>query len=217
MDRAALETLEGRARGCVACALRPGASQVVVGEGNPAAPLVIVGEAPGGEEDQVGRPFVGPAGQLLDRILAAVDLSRQDAYLTTVAQCRPPGDRAPYPAEAATCAELWLFPRLSLLRPRVILSLGNTATQQLLGTRRGITELRGRWYPYPPGSSHETLLMPLFHPAYLLRYQTRAPGGPRSLTWRDIREAAAVLRGEKAPGELACAGWPGADDPPTLL
>nr|WP_246363150.1 uracil-DNA glycosylase [Deinococcus budaensis] len=207
--------LEGRARGCAACPLRPGSSQVVVGEGDPAAPLVIVGEAPGGEEDRTGQPFAGAAGELLDRILAAVDLSRGDAYLTTVVQCRPPGDRAPHPLEVETCTALWLRPRLGLLRSRVILSLGNTATQHLLGTRQGITQLRGRWYAY--GGSHGTLLMPLFHPAYLLRETTRIPGGPRSLTWRDIREAAAVLRGEKAPAELASAAAPDRGDLPTLF
>lgn len=192
-----------------------------MGQGDPGAPLVIVGKAPGGEEDRAGQPFAGVAGELLDRILAAVQLSRQDAYLTTVVQCRPPGDRAPHPLEVETCTGLWLRPRLDLLRPRVILSLGNTATRHLLGTRRGISEVRGRWYPYrtggDPGRCSETLLMPLFHPAYLLREGSRAPGGPRSLTWRDIREAAAVLRGEKTPGKLAFAGPPQRGDLPTLF
>ncbi|WP_019585637.1 uracil-DNA glycosylase [Deinococcus apachensis] len=202
-DVPALQALELRAKGCAACRLRPGATQVVVADGNPAAPLVIIGEAPGGDEDRQGRPFVGPAGQLLDRILAAVDLTRQDAYLTSVAKCRPPGNRTPEPDEIEICTSLWLGPQLSLLRPRVILSLGNTPTQHLLNTRLGITRLRGTWHrfrhPEGQGGAHEALLMPLFHPAYLLRQDSRVPGGPKSLTWRDIREAAAVLHGEKEP------------------
>lgn len=218
---AALQALELRARGCAACKLRPGCTQVVVADGDPAAPLVIIGEGPGGDEDRVGRPFVGQAGQLLDRILAAVNLTRQDAYLTNVVKCRPPAGRAPEPDETATCTSLWLEPQLNLLRPRVILSLGNTPTQYLLGTRQGVTRLRGLWHPYRhddgQGGSYQALLMPMFHPAYLLRQDTRAPGGPRSLTWRDIREAAAVLRGEKKPERLVSAVPPALEGQPTLF
>lgn len=217
---AALGALEGRARACTACPLRPGATQVVTSDGNLAAPLLIVGEGPGGEEDRVGRPFVGQAGQLLDRILAAVNLTRRDCLITNAVQCRPPGNRVPHPVEIATCTDLWLHPRLSLLRPRVILSLGNTPTQHLLGTRQGITRLRGTWHEYRhgdgQGSHFQALLMPLFHPAYLLREPTRAHGGPRSLTWRDIQEAAAVLRGEKEP-EGRVGAVPPAGEQPTLF
>lgn len=217
----ALRALELRAMGCAACRLRPGATQVVVADGHPGAPLVIIGEAPGGEEDRLGRPFVGPAGQLLDRILAAVGLTRQDAYLTNVAKCRPPGNRTPEPDEIGVCTSLWLGPQLALLRPRVILSLGNTPTQHLLNTRLGITRLRGTWHRYPlpdaPRGPHHALLMPLFHPAYLLRQDTRSPGGPKSLTWRDIREAAAVLRGEKEPEGPVSAPPQPLGNQPTLL
>ncbi|GAA5514686.1 type-4 uracil-DNA glycosylase [Deinococcus carri] len=221
VDVAALQALETEAKGCTACKLRPGCTQVVVADGDPAAPLVIVGEGPGGDEDRVGRPFVGRAGQLLDRILAAVNLTRQDAYFTNIVKCRPPGNRAPEPDETAICTGLWLEPQLALLRPRVILSLGNTPTQYLLGIRQGITRTRGTWYPYrhadAHGGSHEALLMPMFHPAYLLRNDTRAPGGPKSLTWRDIREAAAVLRGEKEPEGLVPAVPPPTGGQPTLF
>lgn len=217
----ALRALELRAKGCTACRLRPGATQVVVADGNPGAPLVIIGEAPGGEEDRLGRPFVGPAGQLLDRVLAAVDLTRQDAYLTHVAKCRPPGNRTPEPDEIAACTSLWLGPQLALLRPRVILSLGNTPTQHLLNTRLGITRLRGTWHRYrcpdARGGTHDALLMPLFHPAYLLRQDTRSPSGPKSLTWRDLREAAAVLRGEKEPEGPVSAPPQPLGDQPTLF
>ncbi|WP_034387415.1 uracil-DNA glycosylase family protein [Deinococcus sp. YIM 77859] len=220
VDVAALEALETRAKACTACRLRPGCTQVVVSDGAPAAPLVIIGEGPGGDEDRLGRPFVGRAGQLLDRILAAVNLTRQDAYFTNVVKCRPPGNRTPQPDEIEICTGLWLRPQLALLRPRVILTLGNTPTQFLLGTRQGITRLRGTWYPYRypdnQGGRREALVMPMFHPAYLLRNDTRVRGGPKSLTWRDIREVAAVLRGEKAPEGLAPAVPPG-EGQPTLF
>lgn len=202
-----LGALQQRARECAACALRPGCLQVVVAEGDLAAPLLIVGEAPGGEEDRQGRPLVGPAGQLLDRILAAAGLSRREALLTNAVQCRPPGDRPPTPLEVDTCTGLWLRPQLAWLRPRVVVTLGNVPTRALLGTRAGITQLRGQWraytYPLPGGQQEQTWLMPMFHPAYLLRQDSRAPGAPKSLTWRDIREVAAVLRGERSPDAAA--------------
>lgn len=221
VDVAALQALEARAKSCAACKLRPGCLQVVVSDGDPAAPLVILGEGPGGDEDRLGRPFVGRAGQLLDRILAAVNLTRQDAYFTNVVKCRPPGNRTPEPDEIETCTALWLRPQLALLRPRVILTLGNTPTQFLLGTRQGITRTRGIWYPYryPDAQvgGREALVMPMFHPAYLLRNDTRVRGGPKSLTWRDIREAAAVLRGEKEPEGLVSETPPPVGAQPTLF
>ncbi|UQN05781.1 uracil-DNA glycosylase [Deinococcus sp. QL22] len=202
-DAAALQALELRAKGCTACKLRPGCTQVVVADGNPQARLVIIGEGPGGDEDRLGRPFVGRAGQLMDKILAAVNLTRADTYITNIVKCRPPGNRAPEPDETQICTELWLEPQLALLRPQIILSLGNTPTQYLLGTRQGITRIRGSWHPFRRDTwTHDALLMPMFHPAYLLRNESRAAGGPKSLTWRDIREVAAVLRGEKEPEGL---------------
>jgi uracil-DNA glycosylase len=195
-QQAALTALEERNRDCVACKLRSGCSQVVVSDGHPAAPLLIVGEGPGADEDRLGRPFVGRGGQLLDRILGAVDLTRDDCYVTNIVKCRPPGNRNPEADETATCTGLWLEPQLALLRPRVILSLGNTPTQYLLGTKQGITKLRGVWQRYRQQDGlWEALLLPMFHPAYLLRNETRAVGGPKSLTWRDIQEVRRVLDG----------------------
>ncbi|MFC6590762.1 uracil-DNA glycosylase [Deinococcus lacus] len=195
-----LETLQQRNRACLACDLRRGCTQVVPGEGPALAPLVIVGEGPGSEEDRLGRPFVGPAGQLLDRILSAAGLPRSEAYLTNVVRCRTPGNRAPTAAEATTCTELWLRTELELLQPRLILTLGNTPTQLLLGTRQGISELRGTWHPYAlPGRA--AAVLPMFHPAYLLRQDSPRPGGPKSLTWQDIQAAARVLRGELDPAQ----------------
>jgi len=198
---AQLAALALQNRACHACDLRPGCTQVVVSDGNPEARLVIVGEGPGGDEDRTGRPFVGRGGQLLDRILGAVQLGRQDVYITNIVKCRPPGNRTPLPLETETCTELWLEPQLALLRPRVILALGNTPTQYLLQTKLGITRLRGVWHHYGQRDQlYSTYLMPMFHPAYLLRNDTRAPGGPKSLTWKDIQEVRAVLDGKMPEG-----------------
>lgn len=208
-----MEPLTSQNKACRACALRTGCSQVVPGEGSSHSPLVLVGEAPGGEEDRLGRPFVGPAGLLLERILASVGLSRNDCYLTNMVKCRPPASRDPSPEETQTCTGLWLTRELAVLRPRVLVTLGNVPTQHLLGTRQGITKLRGHWFRYTPPQGQETWLMPLLHPAYLLRQDTRAVGGPKSLTWRDMQEVASVLRGEKEPQ----AGQTGAEPQPGLF
>lgn len=214
---AALLDLEQRNRACTACRLRAGCLQVVVSDGPTRSELVIVGEAPGGGEDREGHPFVGPGGQLLNRILESVGLRREACYVTNVVKCRPPANRDPLPDETETCTTLWLNAQLALLRPRVILTLGNTSTQTLLRTRLGITKLRGQWFPFsqalPDGGQHRAWLMPMLHPAYLLRVDTRAPGGPKSLTWRDIQEVAAVLRGEHDP----VPGGPLDDEQPRLL
>ena len=197
-DLQALAALEHENKACHACPLRAGCLQVVVADGNPAADLLIIGEGPGGDEDRLGRPFVGRAGQLLDRILAGVGLTREQTYITNIVKCRPPANRAPTPAEAQTCTELWLDRQLALLRPKVIVTMGNTPTRHLLGTQQGITRLRGQWHPHTlPGSGVTAALMPMFHPAYLLRNDTRVKGGPKSLTWADIQEVAGVLSGER--------------------
>jgi uracil-DNA glycosylase len=203
VDTAALASQAERNRLCVACDLRPGCTQVVVSDGDPQARLVIIGEGPGGDEDRLGRPFVGRGGQLLDRILGAVQLKRDEVYVTNIVKCRPPANRTPEPPEIQTCTELWLEPQLALLRPQVIISLGNTPTQYLLQTRQGITKLRGVWHRYEQRERlYDAYLMPMFHPAYLLRNETRAPGGPKSLTWKDIQEVRAVLDGVKVPEGL---------------
>lgn len=194
-------------KGCAACQLRPGCLQVVVADGSPEAELVIIGEGPGGDEDREGRPFVGRGGQLLDQILNAAGIARTETYITNIVKCRPPGNRTPEAVEIETCTALWLEPQLRALRPRIIISLGNTPTQYLLGTAQGVSKLRGQWFQYRhddgQGGHYEAYLMPMYHPAYLLRKDTRTVGGPKSLTWRDIREVAAVLRREKEPDTFA--------------
>lgn len=160
---------------------------LVFGEGAPDADLMIVGEAPGEDEDLSGRPFVGRAGQLLDKVLASVAIERDEVYVTNLVKHRPPGNRNPRPEEIAASAPL-LLEQIRLVRPQVIVPLGNVPTQWFLDTKEGITKLRGRWADW-----HGVRVLPMYHPAYLLRNPTREAGGPKWLTWQDVRMLKAVL------------------------
>jgi uracil-DNA glycosylase len=178
--RHALESFDG-------CALRKTATQLVFADGNPQARVMLVGEAPGAEEDRAGKPFVGRSGQLLDRMLTAIGLDRTSAYITNVVPWRPPGNRTPTPLETAACLP---FTRrhIELSSCEIVVCLGNPSTQILLGTKDGIMRTRGRWLEYDAGS--RTLrAMPMLHPAFLLRQ----PGHKR-LAWRDMRELLRALR-----------------------
>lgn len=191
----ALLALRAEARGCTACPLRAGAVQPVVSQGPAAAPVLVIGEAPGPADDLTGLPFSGPSGELLWRVLGAVGLGPLDVYLTNAVKCRPPRPRLMGVAERETCTALWLVREAALLRPRAVLALGNTALQATLGLS-GITAHRGRWHRYaPPGAGWAAPLMPMFHPAYLLRVDSREPGSPKWLTWQDIQEVRRVLDG----------------------
>ena len=151
---------------CTRCPLANGRTQVVFGEGHPAADLLVVGEGPGRDEDLQGRPFVGRSGQLLDRLLAEeLELDRTQCYIANVVKCRPPGNRDPEPHEIAACRP-WLEAQVELIEPRVILTLGNFATRLLLDRKDGIRKLRGQVYPNGPGGAS---LVPTFHPAAALR------------------------------------------------
>ena len=160
---------------------------LVFGEGAPDADLMIVGEAPGEDEDLSGRPFVGRAGQLLDKVLASVEIDRDDVYVTNLVKHRPPANRNPRPEEVAASAPL-LLEQIKLVRPQVIVPLGNVPTQWFLDTKEGITKLRGRWADW-----HGVRVLPMYHPAYLLRNPSREAGGPKWLTWQDMRALKAVL------------------------
>src|SRR5690554_3699548 len=168
-------------------ALRELSDNLVFGEGDPDARLVLIGEAPGEEEDLTGRPFVGRAGQLLDKILASVGLEREQVYITNVVKFRPPGNRNPTPAEVAA-SERVLLEQIRIIQPQVIGTLGNVPTQYFLKTTEGITRLRGRWFDW-----HGIRVMPLFHPAYLLRNPSRERGGPKWLMWQDMQEVKRAL------------------------
>jgi len=179
-----LEEMEARLQGCRCCALCEKRNRLVFGVGNPKADLVFVGEAPGREEDEQGVPFVGEAGRLLDRILFAMKLSRQDVYICNVIKCRPPNNRDPLPEEIAAC-EPFLKQQLDIIKPRLIITLGRFAAQTLLQTKDPIGRLRGRWHVY-----QEVPLMPTFHPAYLLRN----PAGKREV-WQDMKQVMHRLKG----------------------
>lgn len=162
---------------CTRCKLHEHRRNIVFGEGNPQASLVFVGEGPGAEEDATGRPFVGRAGQLLDKIIAAIGLKREDVYIANIVKCRPPLNRTPERDEVETC-EPFLFRQLGFIRPRVIVALGSPAFQTLLRTRDSITRARGEWRELDG-----IKVMPTFHPAFLLR----SPDKKREV-WEDMKK-----------------------------
>ncbi|HEX7001197.1 MAG TPA: uracil-DNA glycosylase [Trueperaceae bacterium] len=168
-------------------ALKDLSDNLVFGEGPEDARFMLIGEAPGEDEDLSGRPFVGRAGQLLDKVLMSVGLSRDQVYITNIVKHRPPGNRNPTPAEVAASADL-LLAQIKVIGPQVIGTLGNVPTQFFLHTTEGITRLRGRWHDW-----HGIRLRPLFHPAYLLRNAGRERGGPKWLTWQDMQEIRRTL------------------------
>jgi uracil-DNA glycosylase family 4 len=156
--------IEAEARECVRCPLAEGRTQVVFGVGNPNADLMFVGEAPGREEDLKGEPFVGRSGKLLDQlVLEEMGLSRDSFYIGNVIKCRPPGNRDPKPEEIEQCRP-WLETQLQLIKPKVVVTLGNFATKLLLNTTQGITKMRGQTYEYG-----DTRLVPTFHPSAALQ------------------------------------------------
>ncbi|GEM87798.1 uracil-DNA glycosylase [Meiothermus granaticius] len=183
-----LELLAAQAQTCTACPLASTRTRVVFGEGHPDAKLMIIGEGPGEEEDKTGRPFVGRAGQLLDRILEAAGIARESVYITNIVKCRPPGNRVPAPDEAKTCTSLWLNKQLELIRPQIIVPLGATACELFLGEKVAITKIRGQWLEW-----QGIKVMPMLHPAYLLRNPARTAGSPKALTWQDIQEVKRAL------------------------
>ena len=171
--RALLEAFDG-------CPLKASARQLVFADGTPGSRVMLLGEAPGAEEDRSGRPFVGRAGQLLDRMLAAIGLDRGSVYIANVVPWRPPGNRTPTPQEVAVCKP-FIRRQIELVAPEVLVCLGGPATQTLLGTRDGILKARGRWSTYPL-REREIRALATLHPAYLLRQPLQ-----KRLAWRDFR------------------------------
>jgi DNA polymerase len=171
-----LEEIRADLGECTRCRLHEKRTHVVFGVGNPKAPLMFVGEGPGHEEDRQGVPFVGAAGQLLNKIIHAIDLTRDDVYIANVVKCRPPNNREPEPDEADTCRP-FLDRQIDAVRPKVICALGRVAATNLLRTDEGITRIRGRVYPYRGAK-----LVPTYHPAFLLRN----PGKKREC-WEDMK------------------------------
>jgi len=179
-------------RGCERCGLHKHRTQTVFGVGKARPELVFVGEGPGADEDRKGIPFVGRAGQLLTRMIAAMGLTREQVYIANIVKCRPPGNRTPNEQEMSACSP-YLFRQLAILRPRVIVALGRPASQTLLQTTTAIGRLRGEFHDFPPpGLAYLGLpaikLMPTYHPAYLLR----SPG-EKAKTWEDLKQVMRLL------------------------
>jgi uracil-DNA glycosylase family 4 len=175
------------------CALRRTATTTVFADGNPEARLMLIGEAPGAEEDRLGKPFVGRSGQLLDRMLATIGIDRSSAYITNVLFWRPPGNRKPTPGEIAACLP-FVLRHIALVRPAILMLCGGTATSALLGTAEGITRLRGRWFDLAvPGLEHPVPAIATYHPSYLLRSPER-----KREAWRDLLAVQARLESTPA-------------------
>ncbi|MEK6407408.1 MAG: uracil-DNA glycosylase [Acidobacteriota bacterium] len=201
LNRAVLPVLESRDPSleairedigdCRRCRLHEHRRTIVFGEGDPKARLVFIGEGPGAEEDASGRPFVGRAGQLLDKIIAAIGLKREDVYIANIVKCRPPGNRTPERDEVDTC-EPFLFRQLAFIQPDVIVALGSPAFQCLMKTREPITRARGEWREW-----NGIKLMPTFHPAFLLR----SPDKKREV-WEDMKKVRDYLNAIATRGAL---------------
>jgi DNA polymerase len=172
-----LHVLQETVRQCTRCGLHQGRTQTVFARGTGSVGLCFVGEGPGADEDAQGFPFVGKAGQLLDKMITAMGMTRDEVYVCNIVKCRPPNNRKPEPEEMSACVP-YLHEQLELLNPQVIVALGATAVQGLLGSSEGITRMRGKWKLY----RGKVPVMPTFHPAYLLRQ----PDAKREV-WADLQ------------------------------
>jgi DNA polymerase len=190
-----VEALAAVIAGFDGCGLKRTATNTVFADGNPAAPVMIIGEGPGADEDRMGRPFLGRAGQLLDRMLAAIGLDRQSAHITNVVYWRPPGNRTPTTAEIASCLP-FVLRHIALVHPKILVLAGGTAAGALLPGGQGITRLRRRWFDLEiPGLANPVPTLPMFHPSFLLRTPER-----KREAWHDLlalRARLDELLGEK--------------------
>ncbi len=177
-----LEAIREDLGDCTRCKLHKGRQTVVFGVGNPNADLMFIGEGPGYEEDRQGVPFVGPAGQLLTKIIEAIQLTREDVYIANIVKCRPPSNRDPEPEEIATCRP-FLERQVSSIKPRVICTLGRVATQAMLSTEKALGRVRGQVFSFG-----DAALVPTYHPAYLLRDPSK-----KKDCWEDMKLIRALL------------------------
>jgi DNA polymerase len=185
-----LEEVAQAAATCTKCVLHCTRTHSVFSDGNPHAKLMIIGEGPGQNEDETGIPFVGKAGQLLTQILASVNIDRKnDVYICNTVKCRPPQNRAPEADEMDACFP-YLKAQIDFVQPKLILLAGATAMKSILGIKSGITKIRGQWFDTP---YYGAKAMPIFHPSYLLRNQSKEKGSPKWLMWQDIQEVRRAL------------------------
>jgi DNA polymerase len=184
-----LKNIEEVCKTCVKCDLSKSRTQVVFSDGNPEAKLMLIGEAPGRQEDETGIPFVGRAGKLLDKILLSQDITREkNIYICNTVKCRPPENRVPTDIEKAAC-RVYLDSQIQLIRPKLILLAGATSVKSMLDTKEPISKIRGQWFDGP----FESKMMPIFHPSYLLRNESKEPGKPKWLMWQDVQEIRRAL------------------------
>lgn len=191
MLRLNLEEIEEKILSCTKCRLSETRTNAVPGEGDPNAEILLVGEGPGEQEDKEGRPFVGRAGNKLTEILHSVSIDRKDLFITNVVKCRPPKNRKPKPDESETCLP-YLEAQIAEINPKIIVTLGNTATKALLDNDEGITKIRGTFYNWRGNIQ----VLPMYHPSYLLRYPSKEKGSPKYQTWQDIKKVKASLNSQ---------------------
>ncbi|MEA3494198.1 MAG: uracil-DNA glycosylase [Candidatus Margulisiibacteriota bacterium] len=195
------EELRAIAEKCTKCELSKGRTNVVFGEGPVPCDLMLIGEAPGADEDAQGRPFVGRSGQLLTKILESVNIKRpDDIYIANTVKCRPPNNRAPLGPEQDACRP-YLQAQIKLIKPKIILLAGAPAVKTILKSTEPMSKLRGQWKKLP--GNEEISVMPIFHPAYLLRNQQKTKGSPKWLTWEDMKEVRNALDYYKKVKELS--------------
>jgi uracil-DNA glycosylase len=185
-----LEELEALLAAFEGCTLKFSAKNLAFADGNPEGRVMLVGEAPGADEDRIGKPFMGRSGQLLDRMLATIGLDRSQVYVANIVPWRPPGNRTPTPQEIAICKP-FIARQIELAAPEFLLCLGGPATQNLLGVKEGILRTRGRWFPYRTEDGREVRALPTLHPAYLLRQPLQ-----KRLGWRDFQALRRALDGK---------------------
>jgi len=184
-----LAEIAGKVKTCTKCRLSENRTKAVPGEGDEDSDLLFVGEGPGRQEDQQGRPFVGKAGNKLTDILGSVSLDRSQVYITNIVKCRPPENRTPKSDEIDSCLP-YLEAQIAEINPSIIATLGNTATKTLLDTEEGITSARGKFY----GWRGKIQVFPMFHPSYLLRNPSKEKGSPKYQTWQDIKKIKKALQ-----------------------
>lgn len=188
------DTLFKTCQSCTKCELSETRTNVVVGNGPTPCNLMIIGEGPGETEDLQGLPFIGKAGQLLSKIMESVGINREtDCYIANTVKCRPPGNRNPHASEIEACKP-YLIRQIQLIKPKILILLGNPSLKTILGEEFAITKSRGNWFTADVDYMEEQLyIMPMFHPSYLLRNASKDKGSPKWLTWKDAQEVKAAL------------------------